>query len=103
MSARQRELIRQAKILRARPDPTGLADDILKIPCQFKIAYRCQHRTQHLEYDPTGEVRLPAPSCNACHNYLDRAFWRDVKSEEGNMRIKLAILMTYEHLMEWGK
>jgi len=103
MTPQQREAIRQAKILRAEPDPTGLAEDVRKISCRFQIKYRCQHRTEHLEYDPTGEVKLPAPSCNSCHNYIDAAFRQDVKSEEAHVRIKLAILGTYEALMEWDK
>lgn len=103
MNAREKEAIRQAKILRAEPDPTGLAEDVRKISCRFQIKYRCQHRTEHLEYDPTGEVKLPAPSCNACHNYLERAFRQEIASEEANMRIRLAILMTYEAIMEFDK
>ncbi len=103
MNAQQREAIRQAKILRAEPDPTGLAEDVRRISCRFQIKYRCQHRTEHLEYDPTGEVKLPAPSCNACHNYLERAFRQEIASEEANMRIRLAILMTYEAIMEFDK
>ena len=103
MTPQQREAIRQAKILRYRPDPSGLAEDVWKISCRFKIQYICKHRADHLEYDPTGEVRLPAPSCNACHNYLERAYQREIASEEANMRIKVAILMTYEALMEYDK
>ena len=103
MNNRERELIRQAKILKAKPDPTGLGDDVLKLVCKFKIKHRCQVHSNHLEYDPTGEIKLPAPSCNGCHDYLNTAFWRDVKSEEANVRIKLAILSTYEALMEWDK
>ena len=103
MNAQQREAIRQAKILRAEPDPTGLAEDVRKISCRFKVKYRWQHRTDHLEYDPTGEVKLPAPSCNACHNYLEAAFQKEIASEEAHVRIKLAILATYEYLMEFDK
>ena len=103
MTPQQREAIRQAKILRAEPDPTGLAEDVRNISCRFKVKYRCQRVTTHLEYDPTGEVKLPAPSCNACHNYLEAAFRRDISSEEAHVRIKLAILGTYEALMEWDR
>lgn len=101
MTPQQREAIRQAKILRAKPDPSGLADDVLALTCQFKINNRCQHKTAHLEYDPTGEAKLPAPSCNGCHAYLERAYQCKIASEEANVRIKLAILATYERLMEY--
>lgn len=103
MTPQQREAIRQAKILRAEPDPTGLAEDVRKISCRFKVKYRCQGVTTHLEYDPTGEVKLPAPSCNNCHNYIEAAFQKEIASEEAHMRIKLAILMTYEALMEYDR
>lgn len=99
MNHQQREAIRQAKLLKAQPDPTGLGKEILGLVCKFKIKHRCQTHSFHLEYDPTGETKLPAPSCNGCHSYLDTAFHKEVKSEEANMRIKLAILATYEALM----
>lgn len=102
MNRYEKEAIRQAKILRTQPDPTGLAIDVMGLSCQFRIKHRCQHRTEHLEYDPTGEVRLPAPACNGCHTYLERAYHQSIGSEEANMRIKLAILGTYEALMEWN-
>lgn len=102
MNAHQREAIRQAKILRHQPAPTGLADEVSRIPCQFKIKHRCQGRTSHLEYDPTGEVKLPAPARNNCHAYLERAYHQSIGSEEANMRIKLAILATYEAIT-WPK
>ena len=47
MNAQQREAIRQAKILRAEPDPTGLAEDVRKISCRFQIKYRCQQGQQN--------------------------------------------------------
>jgi len=103
MNAHEREAIRQAKILRYRPDPSGLAEDVARLRCQFKVKYRCQGESTHLEYDPTGEVKLPAPSCNNCHNYLEAAFKKEIASEEAHMRIKLAILMTYEALMEYDR
>lgn len=103
MNHQQREAIRQAKILRALPDPTGLGNDILGLVCKFKINNVCQTQSFHLEYEPTGEVKLPAPSCNGCHNYLERAFQREIASGEANMRIRLAILMTYEALMQWDQ
>lgn len=103
MNHHEREAIRQAKILRARPDPTGLADDVMALPCQFKIKYRCQHRTEHLEYDPTGEFKLPAPACGNCHRYLDGCWQKDIKTEEAHHRLTYAIARTYEALMEWDK
>ena len=92
---RQSDLIRQAKALKP---PNPFAAELAGIPCQFKIRYRCQNTPTHFEHDPTGEAKLPAPACNNCHDYVDRAFWRDIRSEEANIRIKLAILATYEAL-----
>ena len=97
-----RDLIKQAKILATRNDSQEFGE-LLSLVCKFKINNRCQVKSQHLEYDPTGETKLPAPSCNGCHTYIDRAFHGSVKSEEANMRIKLAILATYEAMMEWSK
>lgn len=103
MNAHEREAIRQAKLLRPRHPECGLEADILKLPCQFKEKYRCQKRAEHLEYDPTGEFKLPAPSCNNCHTYLDNCFKKDIKSEEAHYRLAFAIARTYESLMEWDK
>ena len=103
MTPQARYLIAQAKALAdtAHTDRSGLAADVLMLSCKFKIANRCQYKTSHLEYDPTGEVWLPAPSCNGCHAYLDRAY-QGRAGEEANIRIKLAILATYEKLMKYG-
>lgn len=100
MNHQQREAIRQAEMLRQR---TLKEERILELPCQVKEKYRCQRKSEHLEYDPTGEFKLPAPSCNNCHTYLNNCFQRDCKSEEAHYRLAFAIVRTYEALMEWDK
>lgn len=94
------ELIRQAKMLNPMTEREAR---VFGLTCKFKVKHRCQTVTNHLEYDPTGEFKLPAPSCNNCHYYIDNCFRNDIDSAEGHWRIGIAIARTYEALEDGCK
>lgn len=102
MSRLNRELTRQAAALRAVPDPTGLRESVLSMPCKINIPYRCSHDCGYPIADPEQKGRLPVAACYNCHNYVERALNLDPESADAHCRIKMGRADTYDALRERG-
>jgi hypothetical protein len=96
-------LVNQAKVLAPRKDPTGLLDDVLKLPCSFRIKDVCDGGSGYAVDDPTDELHLPASACGHCNNHMNRCYEKDFNSAEAYNRQGRAVALTEQALRGAGK